>query len=121
MLGEDGRGRPSSTMASRLVVVAFFVVVVAVAVILGVAVFVVLVVPVAFVHLPALLVMIIVRMIPVGAFVRRTVPVSPDPVVVAAIGGPISFDPGVARARHRSTGFVAKWWRCGSDVDRNLG
>ena len=106
-------------------VVTFIVMVLAVmlliaAMVLGAAAFVVFVVPVAFVQLPALLVMIIVRMIPVGSFVGRTVPVSLDPAVVAAVRGPISFYPGVAGARHGSTSLVAKRWRCGSDVHRNL-
>ena len=82
---------------------------------------VVFVVPVALVHLPALLIVIIVRVIPVGAFVGRTVPVSLDPAVVVAVGNPISLHPGVARAGHRSLGLVAEWRRRGFDVDRNLG
>ena len=98
-------------------VVAFVVVVVAVAA----AVVVVFVVPVSFVELPALLVVIIVRMIPVGSFVRRMVPASRNPAIMAAIGSPISLNPGVSGAGHWSAGLDAQgWWRR-SDVDRNLG
>jgi len=104
----------------RLVVVAFVAVVLAVTVVLGMEI-VIFVVPVSFVELPALLVVVIVRMIPVGSFVGRTVPASLNPAVVAAIGGPISIYPGVAGAGHWSTGLDAeRWWRR-SDVNRNLG
>ena len=104
----------------RLVVVAFVAVVLAVAMVLGMAI-VVFAVPMSLVELPALLVVVIVGMIPVGSLVGRTVPASLDPAVVVAIGGPISLYPGVAGAGHWSTFLVAegRWRR--SDVDRNLG
>ena len=107
-------------------VVAFIVVVLAVmfilvAMVLGVAAVVVFVIPVSLVQLPAFFIVVVMRVAPVGALVGRTIPSSLDPAVVAAIGGPVSFYPGVARTGHRSAGLVAKWWRRGSDVDGNLG
>lgn len=92
-------------------VVAFVAMVLAMAVVLGVGIMV-FVIPVSFVELPALLVVIIVRVIPVGSFVGRTVPASLNPAVVVAIGGPISLDPGVAGTGHWSTRLDAeRRWR----------
>jgi hypothetical protein len=95
------------------VVVAFVVVVLAMAV----TVVVVFVVPVSLVELPALLVVVIVGMIPVGSFVGRTVPASLNPAIVVTIGGPISLNPGVAGAGHWSAGLDSqgRWRR--SDVN----
>jgi hypothetical protein len=109
-----------------LVVVALVVVVVAVMVLTAlvvpaVAVVVVFMIPVSFVQLPALLVMIVVRVAPIGAFVRRTVPAALDPAVVATVGGPISFNPSVAWTGNWSALFVAEGRGSGSDVYRNLG
>jgi hypothetical protein len=104
-----------------LIVVVVAVMVLTALVVPAVAVVVVFMIPVSFVHLPALLVMIVVRVAPVGAFVRRTVPASLDPAVVVAVGSPISFNPGVAGAGDWSALFVAERRGCGSDVYRNLG
>src|SRR5579864_6666955 len=90
-------------------------------VVLSVAAVVVFVIPVSLVQLPAFLVVVVVRMTPVGAFVGSMVPASLDPAVVVAIGDPISFYPGVARAGHRPAFLVADRRRRGSDVHRNLG
>src|ERR1700722_9633430 len=60
---------------------------------------VVLAVPMSFVQLPAFAIVVVMRMGPVCAFKRRTLPVSPDPPVMAPSWRPISFHPNEARAR----------------------
>lgn len=122
LIGWGERGHAAPFNAQWLVIVALIVVVLAMVVLTTpVSVAVVFVVPMSLVQLPAFLVMVIVRVAPVGPFVGRTVPASLDPAVVAAIGGPIPFYPDVTRTGERSTLLVAdRRWR-GSDVYRNLG
>jgi hypothetical protein len=75
------------------VAVVTMIVALAAAVIVVVVVFVG---PVAFMQLPTLFVVIIVRMIPIGAFVRGLLPAPRHPLVMTALRGPVSIDPGVA-------------------------
>ena len=77
----------------------------------------VFVVPVAFVHLPALLVMVVMGMAPVGTGVRRTLPDAAVPDVAASIVAPVAFGPDKALARHGRLNFVAKRWWGAADVD----
>jgi len=107
-----------------LVVTALIVVVLAMMVltmlISAVTVVVVLTVPVSLVQLPAFLVVIVVRVTPIGPFVGRMVPASLHPAIVAAVWRPVSFYPDEAWAGERPTLLVAdRRWR-GSDVHRNL-
>jgi len=108
-----------------LVVVALIVVVIAmmlltVLVAVAVAVVVIFVVPMSLMQLPASLIMIVVRVAPVGACIGRAVPASLNPAVVVAIGNPVSLDPSVARARLWSANLnPERRWRS-SDVHRNL-
>jgi hypothetical protein len=81
---------------------------------------VVVMIPVAFMHLPAALVVVIVRMAPVGARVRRPLPDAGVPDIAPIIVAPIAIDPGVALAWHSRPDFIAdRWWRS-ADVNMNL-
>src|ERR1035437_10206819 len=82
---------------------------------------VVVTIPVAFVHMPAILVMIIVRVAPICASVWWTVPAPGNPYVPAAVVTPVSVDPGIAFTRHRRTAFIThRWRRLAADDDADL-
>lgn len=81
---------------------------------------VILAVPVPFVHLPALLVVVVVRMGPVSARIGRPLPRPGDPHIVVATHSPIAIRPGISFSRHRRSYFIADRWRCGADVNLNL-
>jgi hypothetical protein len=82
-------------------------VIVVFSVIISVVLVVIFVVPMAFMQLPALALVVIVRMVPIGTFVRRSVPTPRHPSVVMPVGSPIALDPGIAGARFRSPFFIA--------------
>jgi hypothetical protein len=85
-----------------------------------VAVIVVLMVPMSLVHLPAFPVVVVVRMAPVGPFIGRTVPTSPNPLVMMTIWHPIPFHPDEAWPWNRPTLLVPDCrWRS-PDVHGNL-
>jgi hypothetical protein len=79
------------------------------------------VVPVAFMHLPALLVMVIVRIAPVGASVRRALPDTMHPHVMSSTVAPIAVGPDVSLTRHRRTHLVSQRWRRAANVHMDLG
>jgi hypothetical protein len=81
---------------------------------------VIFVVPVAFMHLPALLIMVVVRVAPIGASVGRSLPAASSPDVTSSYVSPVSIGPYVAFARHGWTGFVAEWWWGSTDIDVDL-
>src|SRR5215472_3179299 len=81
---------------------------------------VVLVVPVSFVPFPAFLIVVVVGMRPEGPFKRRTLPMSPHPLVMVTHRSPISFDPNESRVGRRSRLFINDCWRRAPDVHRNL-
>jgi len=81
---------------------------------------VVFVVPVAFVHLPSLLVVVVVGMAPGGTGEGWTLPDADVPYISASIVTPVAFGPDKAHSRRRSTDFVAEGWRRASDVDVDL-
>jgi hypothetical protein len=81
---------------------------------------VVIMIPVAFMYLPAALVVVIVRMGPVRASIRRALPDAGIPDITPAIVAPIAVNPGVALARHGRPDFIADgWWRS-ADINMNL-
>jgi hypothetical protein len=82
---------------------------------------VVLVVPVAFVHLPALLVMVVVGMIPVGTLVGWALPDADVPDVTASIVAPVALGPYITRTGHAWLNLAAERWRGTADVDVDLG
>jgi hypothetical protein len=81
---------------------------------------VILMIPVAFMHLPALTVVIIVRVVPICPFIGSTLPAPGYPTIVMPMRGPVSLDPGVARTWTRPTLLVAVRRWCASDVYANL-
>ena len=85
-----------------------------------VVIVVILMVPVAFMKLPAFLIMVVMGMGPICAFVRRALPVSCNPAIVVTLGYPVSLDPNKACTGRRATTLIAQRRRRGSDVNRNL-
>src|SRR5438309_2092378 len=79
----------------------------------------VFVVPVAFVHLPALLVVVVVGMAPVGAGVGWPLPDAGDPDIAAAPSSPVAIDPGVTFSRHGRSYLISRRWR-GAEIDLDL-
>src|SRR5215471_2797378 len=74
------------------------------------AVVVILVVPMSFVPFPAFAIVVVVRMGPVCPFIRRTLPVSADPLVMVTHRSPISFDPNEADVGRRPRLFINDRW-----------
>ena len=85
-----------------------------------VMVVVVFAVPMAFVHLPALLVVVVVRMTPVSTGIRRTRPDTWHPDVTASAVAPVAFGPHKADSRHGRAHLVPKRRRCAADIHMNL-
>jgi hypothetical protein len=85
-----------------------------------VVVVMVVVVPVAFMHLPSLLIVVIMRMVPDAAFVRWALPVAASPYITATLVSPITLNPHIARPRHGGTNFAAKRRRSASNINADL-
>ncbi len=84
------------------------------------AIAMILVIPVAFVHLPALLVVIVVRMAPVTSLIGWPLPYTRPPDIPAAHIAPIPFSPHIAFTRHFRANFVAERRRGSTNVNSNL-
>ena len=76
-------------------------------------------VPVALMYSPALLVVVVVRMAPVGARVGWPLPSAGDPDVAATACSPVTVNPVVAFFRHRRPYLVADRWRR-AEIDLDL-
>jgi hypothetical protein len=88
--------------------------------ILPMPVVVVFMVPVPFVQHPTFAIVVVMRMRPIRAFVRRPLPVPTHPSVPMPLRLPISLDPNEARTRRRPRLFINQRWRRSSNVHRNL-
>jgi hypothetical protein len=77
-------------------------------------------IPVALMYPPALLVVVVVGMAPVGAGVGWPLPSAGDPDIVAAARAPVPIDPGVAFFRHWRSHLIAERWRWRADIDLDL-
>src|ERR1035437_6078542 len=71
----------------------------------------ILAVPVAFMQVPAVLVVVVVRMAPIRTSVRRVIPASTHPDVTALVDTPISVNPRVSLTRGWRTALIAHRWR----------
>ena len=81
----------------------------------------ILAVPVAFMQVPAVLVVVVVRMATIRTSVRRAIPASGNPYISASVIAPVTVDPGIAFARHRRTTLITQGWRrLAADDDANL-
>jgi hypothetical protein len=80
----------------------------------------VIVVPMAFMHLPATVIMVVVRMTPVGSRVGRPLPAPGDPDIPPTAWSPVAVDPGVAFSRHGWPYLIANGRRRRADVDLYL-
>jgi hypothetical protein len=99
-----------------MIVMVVMVIVVVVVVVIAM----ILMVPVSFVQPPSLLVVVIVRIAPIGASVRRPVPTSGNPYVLSVSCTPIAADPGVSFAGRWGTCLIAQGWRGSADIDADL-
>jgi hypothetical protein len=102
------------------IVVVVVIIVSTVVVIVVVVIAMIFVIPVAFVHLPATLIVVVVGVGPVGAGIGRPLPCTWNPDIVAAARHPVPIDPDEAFRGHGRRDFIADWWRRGSDVDLDL-
>ena len=89
-------------------------------VIMSVVPVMILMIPVPFMHLPTLTIVIIVRMIPIGPFIGRTIPAPCYPPIVMSMRGPVPFYPGVAWTRFWPALLVPVGRWCASNVHANL-
>jgi hypothetical protein len=71
--------------------------------------------PVAFMYVPAIGIMIVVRMSPIGASIRRSLPFAVSPYPAAALRNPVSIDPYIARAWYWRRGLITQRRRWGPD------
>ena len=85
-----------------------------------VMIIVVFAVPVALMSLPALPVVVVVGMAPVGAGVGWPLPRAGDPDVPAAARVPVAIGPDETFCRHRRPNLIADRWRRRADVDLDL-
>src|SRR3984885_11571798 len=86
-----------------------------------VVVAVVFMAPITLVEGLALRVVIVVRLGPVSASVRRPLPHSMPPLIPSAAPKPVAIDPGIAWTRHRRPHLVAQRWRSRTDVYADSG
>ena len=77
-------------------------------------------VPMAFMHLPATVVVIVVRMTPVGSLIGRPLPDARDPDIPPAAWSPVAVDPNEAVSRHGRPYLIANGWRRRADVNLYL-
>lgn len=79
----------------------------------------VFVVPMPLMHLPATLIVVVVRMAPVSSRVGRPLPNSRDPDIPATAISPVAIHPGIAFSGQRRPDLVPQGWRS-AKVDLNL-
>jgi hypothetical protein len=80
----------------------------------------VFVIPVPLMIVPPVLIMVIVRMVPVGTLIGRTIPAPRHPNITATVDAPIAIDPCKTRTRRRRPAFIAQWRRRTANDDANL-
>jgi hypothetical protein len=100
-----------------LLVVAVMVAVMAAVVVVIAMIFMI---PVAFVHPPSLLVVVIVGMAIVGAGVGRLLPASTNPNVPTVLIAPIALGPNVSLSGSLRTNLIPQGWRVSADIDAYL-
>jgi hypothetical protein len=88
--------------------------------IVPVTIVMIFVVPVAFMKLPSLLIVVVMRMTPIRTLVRGLFPAARDPLVMVALRDPIAFDPHVPGTGRIASLFITNRRRSAADVYRNL-
>ena len=82
---------------------------------------VIFMIPMALMVGPSTVIVVVVRVGPIGAGIRRSAPHSGDPDISAPVPVPISIDPRVTRTWHRRPYFVAERRRSNSDINADRG
>jgi hypothetical protein len=80
----------------------------------------VFVVPMALMHLPATLIVVVVRMAPVSACVGWALPNPWDPDIPSAASSPVAVNPDEAFSWKGRPHFIANGWRRRPDVNLDL-
>jgi hypothetical protein len=88
-------------------------------VMIAVVIAVVFAVPVAFMYLPASLVVVVVGVAPVSAGVGWSLPAAGDPGVAVATLAPIAINPGVTLSWHGRADLISHRWRR-AEIDLDL-
>ena len=96
------------------------IVVVMIIVVIVVVIAVVFAVPVAFMNLPALLVVVVMGVAPIGAGVWWPLPHAGDPDVAAVASSPVAVGPDEAFSRHRRPYFIPNCGRGRTDINLDL-
>ena len=79
---------------------------------------VIFMIPVAFLHVPAVSFVLVVRVVPVSAFVRGPLPHTGNPDVTASVDPPIPIDPRVALGGRRRAALITnRRWCATTDND----
>ena len=79
---------------------------------------VIFMIPVALLHVPAVSFVLVVRVVPVSAFVRRSLPYTGNPDVTASVDAPVAIHPGVAcGGRWRAALITNRRWCSTTDND----
>jgi hypothetical protein len=119
---EKGPGylRPFSLQIGTSGLAMIAVVVIAMVSMVVVVVSMVFAVPMASVHLPATVKMVVVRMTPVGSRVGWPLPNPGDPYIAAAAWSPIAINPGVAFSGHLGPYLITNGRRRRADVNLYL-
>jgi hypothetical protein len=112
--------RPFSLQIGRHGLAMIVVVVIAMVAMVFVVIAMVFAIPMAFMHLPATLIMVVVWMAPVGSRVGRPLPAPRDPDIPPVAWSPVAIHPGVAISRHSRSYLITNGWRRRADVDLNL-
>ena len=116
--GLNPRVHSAAKLNRSLVVSVIVVMIVMMIVVMVVAV--VLMIPVTLLHLPAVAVVVIVGMSPIGTRIRRTIPATGNPYIAISAPVPVAIDPGISFAWHGRTSLVPHGWWWGPDINSNL-
>lgn len=82
--------------------------------------FMIFAVPMALVIMPAIVVAIVVRVAPVAACVRWSIPTARYPIIASVSHTPISIHPGITFARGRRSALITHRWRSAANDDSDL-
>jgi hypothetical protein len=112
--------RLSTYLVTIIVVIVTVIITAIVVAVVKAVIAMILAIPVALVVVPPIFVSVVVRMAPIGACIRRTLPPSGNPDIPAPVEAPISVDPEETGARRRPPALVPQRRRRAANHDANL-